>query len=135
MEGSVSKHYVVTFLPLTTRRWGDELNPFLKLCRVFPPSPPPRGEGWKQHYYVMFANGPFHINPSCVFYGVKGHVTRLSRVSMNSAHQDNSNDIPHVGWDDWKHHINLTIIQPVKTFRTHNFTYLLCWNVKPILHV
>ncbi len=29
--------------------------------------------------------------------GVKSHVTRSSRVSMNSAHQDNSNDIPHVG--------------------------------------
>jgi hypothetical protein len=34
-----------------------------------------------------------------------------------------------------KHHINLTIIQPIKTFRTHNFTYLLCWDVKPILYV
>jgi hypothetical protein len=121
--------------PSLTTRWGGEFNPFLKLCRVFPPSPPPRGEGWKLHYYVMLANGPFHINPSWVFYGVKGYVTRLSRVSMNFAHQDNSNDIPYVGWDDWKHYINLTIIQPAKTFRTHNFTYLLRWDVKPSLHV
>ena len=97
MEGSVSQHYVVMFPSLTTRRWGSEFNSFLKLCRVFPPSPPPRGEGWKQHYYVMLANGPFHINPSWVFYGVKGHVTRLSRISMNSTDQVNSNDIPYVG--------------------------------------
>jgi hypothetical protein len=39
------------------------------------------------------------------------------------------------GWGDEKHHINLAIIQPIKTFRTYNFTYLLCWDVKPILHV
>ncbi len=135
MEGSVSQHYVVMLFPsLTTRRWtrGKYSTQFLKGVKLASPSP--RGEGWK-HYYVMLANGPFHINPSWVFYGVKGHVTRLRRVSMNSAYQDNSNDIPYMGWDDWKHHINLTIIQPVKIFRTHNFTYLLCWDVKPILHV
>jgi hypothetical protein len=33
---------------------------------------------------------------------VKGHVTRLSRVSMNSAHHDNSNDIQYVGVGSWK---------------------------------
>ncbi len=50
----------------------------------------------------MLANGPFHINPPWVFYGVKGHVTRSSRVSMNSAHQENSNAIPHVGVEWWE---------------------------------
>jgi hypothetical protein len=84
MVRSVSQHYIVMLFPsLTTRKWGGEPNPFIKLGRVFPPSPPPRGEGWKQHYYVMLANGPYHINPPWAFYGVKDHVTRSSRVSMN----------------------------------------------------
>jgi hypothetical protein len=34
------------------------------------------------------------------------------------------------GWGDGKHNINLT-----KNFRTHNFTYLVCWDVKRILDV
>ncbi len=57
------------------------------------------------------------------------------RVSMNLAHQDNSNDIPYMGVDHGKYYINLTINQPIITFRTHSFTYLLCWHIKPLPHI
>jgi hypothetical protein len=90
------------FPSTTTRRWTREKYSTLLYRGVKFASPSPRGEGWKQHYYVMLAKGPFHINPSWVFYGVKGYVTRLSRVSINSAHQDNSNDIPYVGVGSWE---------------------------------
>ncbi len=39
------------------------------------------------------------------------------------------------GWGHGKHHINLTITQPIETFRTHKSTNLACWGVKPLLHV
>jgi hypothetical protein len=39
------------------------------------------------------------------------------------------------GWGHEKYYINLTINQPIITFGTHNLTYLVCWDAKPILHV